>query len=67
MAFYGKPIAKTIGRLTQTAAAGSSTIYVTSASVTSWAVGDMIGLAATSYSPDEQEIVTITSINKVTG
>jgi hypothetical protein len=37
------------------------------AAIGSWRVGDVIGIAGTSYSPDEQEIVTISSISSTTG
>jgi hypothetical protein len=40
MAFYGKPLAKTIGRLTALASQGTNSIYVETTAITSWSVGD---------------------------
>jgi len=61
--FYGKTIANTMTRLTAIANVGATSIAIDSALTAGWKVGDQIGLAGSSYSINEQEIVTILSIS----
>lgn len=66
--FYGEKVDNNMSRLTVLANVGDSTITIDKETgLSSWKVGHKIGLAPTSYSPEQAEIVTITSINKDTG
>lgn len=60
--FYGKVVANTLTRLQTTAEAGAVTIQVNSSEISGWKVGDYIGVAGSSFSHDQQEIVQITGI-----